>query len=322
MLGDWLGVWAPPEGILPPRESTTLETLIAILVEIPEEIPSGWGVCICCTCKEAEDEGAGGDSKEEAEEAEAGTALLNSVMPITRTLTPPTMPICPRTFAKLGADSIGKLDVTIENQHQQGGVTMYSIRVAGPTGSHVVERRYKDVEQLRHMMLAQTPQAQVVQMPPKSFFRKNFSRNFMEERKRLLGEVVVACTAAADRYTDSCPPILYEFLGFSDFDDSAMETPSRATETDAMNVADIGEVQVSPRGSPTNTTEAEDNFIIEFSEDWGIILQNQMEGKNSEDYTVLDKNDDVIDLFIGDTPAPDKFPLKFIFKGNVTHLVH
>ena len=31
------------------------------------------------------------------------------------------MPICPRTFAKLGADSIGKLDVTIENQHQQGG---------------------------------------------------------------------------------------------------------------------------------------------------------------------------------------------------------
>ena len=178
-------------------------------------------------------------------------------MPITRTLTPPTMPICPRTFAKLGADSIGKLDVTIENQHQQGGVTMYSIRVAGPTGSHVVERRYKDVEKLRHMMLAQTPQAQVVQMPPKSFFRKNFSRNFMEERKRLLGEVVVACTAAADRYTDSCPPILYEFLGFSDFDDSAMETPSRATETDAMNVADIGEVQVSPRGSPTNTTEAE-----------------------------------------------------------------
>ena len=71
-MGDWLGVWAPPEGTLPPRESTTLETPTAIPIQITEEIPSGWGVCICCTCKEAEDEGAGDDSKEEAEEAEAG----------------------------------------------------------------------------------------------------------------------------------------------------------------------------------------------------------------------------------------------------------
>lgn len=73
---------------------------------------------------------------------------------------------------------------------------------------------------LHHEMFGQTAETADVasaNMPPKSFWRKNFSNDFQADREQRLAEVAAcAIQAVADADVDSCPSSLRQFLGLED----------------------------------------------------------------------------------------------------------
>lgn len=99
--------------------------------------------------------------------------------------------------------------------------TMYALRVMGKDGEHTVHRRYSCFYTLREEM--EDAGRQLPEMPPKSFFRKNVSAQFMLERAMGLREVVRAA-AAADPHATT--PALRDFLGLAPPTSSTMSCPS------------------------------------------------------------------------------------------------
>lgn len=90
----------------------------------------------------------------------------------------------------------------------------YILKVQGTDGNHTVRRRYTCFAE---MSKALDPYGDVLpQMPPKSFFRKQFSSGFRDERARVLGGLLVAAMEADPFATH---PPLRSFLGISKLED-------------------------------------------------------------------------------------------------------
>lgn len=170
--------------------------------------------------------------------------------------------------SRLGIDHISKLEVRIVgNKQQVRGVTKYAVQISGPDGSYIVYRRYTEFEELYREMFGQeaaTLGEQDVTMPPKSLFKKIWSREFQEERERGLEKVALAaCRATADADLGDCCRGLQRFLGWEEGQAlqwlwvapvAAPETPSAAADmltASGINVREGGlfvqkEEQVEP----------------------------------------------------------------------------
>lgn len=88
------------------------------------------------------------------------------------------------------------------------GTVTYLLQVIGRDGEHVVRRRYSSFAVLEDIMES----ANLPPMPPRSFFRKNFSERFKLERSMAL-RAVVRAAVCADPY--AVTPVLRWFLGLA-----------------------------------------------------------------------------------------------------------
>jgi len=161
--------------------------------------------------------------------------------------------------SRLGVDRISKVDVKILGKQKEKGVTKYATQIAGPYGSYILNRRYTEFEELYREIFGEEAgarEAKDVMMPPKSFWKKAFSREFHRERERRLGEVAAAAlVAAADADLHDCPPGLRRFLGWDEGTDLQSLTFSQV-EQDARSAADtitdseLTSTKASSCGSP------------------------------------------------------------------------
>lgn len=143
--------------------------------------------------------------------------------------------------------------------------TMYAIKVTGKDGEHTVHRRYSCFDTLREEM--EEAGRQLPEMPPKSFFRKNVSAQFMLERAMGLREVVRAATAA-DPHAKS--PALREFLGLEASTSSTMSRPDdlrkmivrTMSRPEGMNTCSIEEGDES-EGADDSEGTASSNGLLE-----------------------------------------------------------
>lgn len=110
--------------------------------------------------------------------------------------------------------SVGPFRAVIVGCGQRGHVTIYEIQVTGRDGSHSVHRRFRHFEALVRATDVMPPASGplVLELPPKSFFRKTLRASFMADRMRLLGELLDSAMSA-DPYVTWVP--LQFFLGFS-----------------------------------------------------------------------------------------------------------
>lgn len=86
---------------------------------------------------------------------------------------------------------------------------IYTLRVTGSDGDHVVRRRYSSFARLSAAVAVQLSKP-LPPMPPKSFFRKRLSLGFMQERSQCLVLIAMAAVAA-DPQADT--DVVRQFLG-------------------------------------------------------------------------------------------------------------
>lgn len=116
--------------------------------------------------------------------------------------TPPKTPKVPRATR-------GPFGTTFEGLDPDS--RMYKIMVYGSDGEHRIFRRYTHFVDLREQLIASglPGAAELPQLPPKSFFRKNFSEKFMFQRASCLRSLFQA-VLDIDRFVSS--DALVEFL--------------------------------------------------------------------------------------------------------------
>eukprot|EP00927_Polykrikos_kofoidii_P080477 TRINITY_DN77347_c0_g1_i1.p1 TRINITY_DN77347_c0_g1~~TRINITY_DN77347_c0_g1_i1.p1 ORF type:complete len:368 (+),score=55.89 TRINITY_DN77347_c0_g1_i1:62-1165(+) len=87
--------------------------------------------------------------------------------------------------------------------------TVFVIKVEGET-PHVVLRQYSEFKALDLALRHDFPEYSLPELPPKSFFRKNFSCAFKKTREKALGNYIAAAVAADATLSQ---PALRNFLG-------------------------------------------------------------------------------------------------------------
>lgn len=99
-------------------------------------------------------------------------------------------------------------DWTVEPEGGSEGVTYFRIHVSSPIGGCVVLRRYRDFARLAREVLEST--RKMPRLPPRSFFRRRVTTDFLERRRQGL-TTFLAALLASDPYCTS--PALRDFLG-------------------------------------------------------------------------------------------------------------
>lgn len=100
-----------------------------------------------------------------------------------------------------------------------GGVTVFSFRVKGSDGQHVMHRRYNDFVELSHG-LETTMVAGLPDLPPKSFFRRLCLPSFQTDREEGLGNLL---RAAVEFEPEVTTVELRKFLGLSTGSQTSLE---------------------------------------------------------------------------------------------------
>lgn len=96
------------------------------------------------------------------------------------------------------AASEGPFRAEILGSEQQGHVTTYKIQVSGADGAHCVTRRFRHFEALVRATEISPPSSGTMRLdlPPKSFWRKNFRPSFRAIRQQLLSELLATAMSA------------------------------------------------------------------------------------------------------------------------------
>eukprot|EP00927_Polykrikos_kofoidii_P067366 TRINITY_DN62861_c0_g1_i1.p1 TRINITY_DN62861_c0_g1~~TRINITY_DN62861_c0_g1_i1.p1 ORF type:complete len:160 (-),score=23.56 TRINITY_DN62861_c0_g1_i1:219-698(-) len=89
----------------------------------------------------------------------------------------------------------------------KGEACFFLVQFRGDANSKIALRRYKDFEKFDRMRRAQFQD--LPKLPPKSFFRRKFSKDFLSRRQEGLRHYIEAATAADPSLSD---PALLEFL--------------------------------------------------------------------------------------------------------------
>eukprot|EP00927_Polykrikos_kofoidii_P085734 TRINITY_DN9401_c0_g1_i2.p1 TRINITY_DN9401_c0_g1~~TRINITY_DN9401_c0_g1_i2.p1 ORF type:complete len:338 (+),score=33.23 TRINITY_DN9401_c0_g1_i2:37-1014(+) len=105
----------------------------------------------------------------------------------------------------------------------RGQGVFFIVEVVGDT-SRVVLKRYRQFEELDHMLRRKLPPGSLPNLPPKSLIiRRSFSKSFMQKREQALGDYIKAAVAADPLLVE---PALRQFVGILPSDgEDAHEQP-------------------------------------------------------------------------------------------------